>query len=204
MKPRIFLLLTVILFSSLIVRGEKVYDGFSGGMLVHTGYLFGQDNRNPYSMQGATFGIGGAMRVHLVRHLRIGAEGYVSSMPSSCTDRRGTLQSGSYLRAGWGGLLADAYWQCGKAWPYIGTTIGGGVNRGLYVVKGSENDYDMEEQSMFRKQSYAWVCPFVGCDYVLTQSVHLTFRVDWLLAIHKDTLIMPTGPRLYLGFMFCH
>ena len=45
--------------------------------MVHTGYLFGKDKLSPLDkeLQGATFGIGGAVRVHLWKHLRIGSEG---------------------------------------------------------------------------------------------------------------------------------
>ena len=66
------------------IAKNKVYQGFSGGMMLHTGYQFGQDRHAPVaagrstSPQGATFGIGGALRVHLWQHLRTGFEGYVS------------------------------------------------------------------------------------------------------------------------------
>ena len=32
----------------------------------------------------------------------------------------------------------------------------------------------------------------------------ITFRLDWMLAIHKNELLLPTGPRIYFGFMFTH
>ena len=45
--------------------------------------------------------IGGVIRLHLGDHFRIGSEGYVSTL-----SQRG---NGSYLKYGWGGLLADYY-----------------------------------------------------------------------------------------------
>ena len=169
------------------IERNSVYQGFSGGMMLHTGYLFGLDSNAPKtadgrlcSPQGALFGVGGALRVHLWKHLRTGFEGFVSTMPSSTTDCKDVLQKGSYVRLGCGGVLADFCWRLDKAWPFIGGVIGGGSMKGLYIT------------------------PYVGCDYCLTRKVHITFRLDWMLAIHHSELCMPTGPRLYFGFMFCH
>lgn len=189
----------------------KVFQGCSGGMMLHTGYLFGQAPNAPhdatgvpYSPQGATFGIGGAMRVHLFNHLRIGGEGFVSTMNSTTTDCRQHLQSGSYIRTGWGGLCMDACWRKEKVWPYIGGTIGGGAMRALYLMEGDEKDWQEEQHAVFHKQPFFCVDPYIGLDWCMKKKVHMTFRLDWLLAIHQQALVMPTGPRLYIGFMFCH
>ncbi len=183
---------------------NRIFHGFSGGMMLHTGYLFGENVQAPCNPQGATFGIGGALRVHLWNHLRVGSEGYMSSMPSSATDCHDVLQKGSYMRYGWGGVLADAYWRTPKAWPYIGATVGGGSVKSLYIVEGDQSDWQQEAKTVFNKRAFGFVSPFVGCDYLLTERVHLTFKVDWLLAFNGDGLVMPTGFRAYFGFMFCH
>ena len=190
---------------------NKVYQGFSGGMMLHTGYLFGRDKNAPVttdgqstSPQGALFGIGGALRVHLWKHLRTGFEGFVSTMPSTTTDCRDVLKPGSYVRVGCGGILADCCWRLEKVWPYIGATIGGGSMKGLYILDGDQNSWIKDANSTFHKQSFFYVTPYVGCYYCLTQKVHITFRLDWMLSIHHNELIMPTGPRLYFGFMFTH
>lgn len=118
---KILLFFLLVSVTSLWARTDstKVYQGFSGGMMVHAGYLFGQDKNAPRdnqgvlcSPQGATFGLGGALRVHLFKHLRVGGEGFVSTMNSATTDCRQRLQSGSYIRTGWGGVLA----RCLFAW----------------------------------------------------------------------------------------
>lgn len=190
---------------------NKVYQGFSGGMMLHAGYLFGQDPHAPAtpagrstSPQGAAFGIGGALRVHLWQHLRTGFEGFVSTMPSTTTDCRNILQPGSYVRVGCGGVLADCCWRMDKAWPFIGGALGGGAMRGLYILDGDQYSWTPDANSTFHKQAFFYVTPYVGCDYCLTPKVHLTFRLDWMLAFHKGDIALPTGPRLYFGFMFCH
>ncbi len=195
---------TPILAQEEAPQKQKIFNGYSGGMMFHLGYLFGKDKAIPHNPQGLTYGIGGALRVNLWKHLRVGGEGYVSTMPSSATDQHHILKSGSYIRNGWGGLLVDAHWRYKKFWPYIGGTIGGGSKRTLFVCDGNFNDWQPEHKSTVNKQSYFILSPFVGFDYLLTQRIHLTFKVDYVLAFHKNNLVTPTGPRLYFGILFCH
>lgn len=221
------IIVSILLLSplSLMARNDstRVYQGFSGGMLLHTGYLFGKDGRAPSNAEGvlcspagATFGIGGTMRVHLWKLLRVGCEGFVSSMPSSTTDCRDALQRGSYIRSGWGGINMDACWRDlppvakTQLWPYIGASLGGGATHSFYLLEGSQYDWAEEQHSVIHKQSFLYVDPYIGFDVCVSRKMHLTFRIDWLLALNTraqsaaEVLQLPTGPRLYLGFMFCH
>ena len=91
------------------LKNEKVrvFQGCSGGMMVHAGYLFGQPagailpTGEQISMQGLTYGLGGSMRVNLMKHLRIGCEGFSSNVKSGRTEKkRGrTAVAGSTLGA---------------------------------------------------------------------------------------------------------
>ena len=206
---RTWLALCILLLSA--PAWSQVYQGFSGGMMVHAGYLFGIDKAAPvapdgrsYSAQGAIWGIGGSLRVNLWKHLRVGFEGSVSTMPSGGMINKDMLQSGSYTRIGCGGINADACWRLEKVWPYIGASMGGGAMRSLYMLDGDERTWDKQTDTYFHRQGFFYVTPYLGCDYCLTPRVHLTFRFDWMLAIHQNTLLQPTGPRVYIGFMFCH
>lgn len=208
------ILLLCLLLTNSVFAGEsqsKVCQGFSGGMMGHASYLFGVNPEAPKtpegvlcSLQGGSFGLGGALRVHLWKHLRVGGEGFVSTMNSGATNMKHILQEGSYIRTGWGGLIVDACWRKEKVWPYIGGSIGGGAMRSLYVLEGSQDDWVAEEVAWLHKTSFFYVNPYVGVDWCMTQKVHMTFRADWLLALNKGDLVMPTGPRLLIGFMFCH
>ena len=212
MKKIVVLLLSIITCIEVSSNDStKVFQGYSGGMMLHTGYLFGQDKNAPIaadgrscSPQGAIWGLGGSIRVHLWKYLRTGFEGGVSNMNSGWTDCNEILQKGSYVRMGYGGVLADACWRLEKIWPYIGGTIGGGTIKGLYILEGNQEDWIEETHSVFHKNSFFYVTPYVGFDYCMTKRIHLTFRFDWMLAFHKNELVMPTGPRLYFGFMFTH
>lgn len=207
------LILVLFLSSHIFATSDStaIFQGYSGGMLVHCGYLFGHNadaplltTSVPISPQGATFGVGGSLRVNLMRHLRVGFEGFVSTMNSSMTDMHQDLQSGSYIRTGWGGLIADACWRLEKIWPYIGASIGGGAMNSLFVVEGNQMDWQPEETIYLHKQEFLYVAPYVGCDWCMTPRVHITLRMDWMLAMCNNQLLLPTGPRLYIGFMFCH
>ena len=190
---------------------SRVYQGFSGGMLLHTGYLFGIDGAAPvaddgrsYSPQGGVFGIGGCARVHLWKYLRVGFEGFVSTMYQGMMDNRELLRPGSYVRTGCGGVMADACWRLPKVWPYVGASLGGGAMRSLYMLDGDQDSWARQSDTYFHKQGFFYVAPYVGCDYAMSKKMHLTFRLDWMLAISHRELAKPSGPRLYVGFIFVH
>ena len=117
---------------TITTKKEKIpiFQGYSGGMMLHAGYLFGKNpaavlpTGESISPQGMTTGIGGSLRINLWKHLRVGCEGYVSTMKYGATDMKNVLQSGSYVRTGSGGLIADACWRMEKVWPYIGAAVG--------------------------------------------------------------------------------
>ncbi len=107
----LFLFLVFAASAQESTRSKFAYAGFSGGMMIHTGYLYG-GSISPATdagcnclydrkIAGAPFGIGGAARVHFGEHLRIGTEGYVSTL------NYGGKGNDSFARLGWGGVLAD-------------------------------------------------------------------------------------------------
>ncbi len=198
---RILLIFAMIVLScgASIAQERSLIKGFSGGMMIHSGYQTGCDNPFGYNMQGATLGIGGVARLHLTDHFRTGFEGYVSTL-----GLKRNIEKGSHNKIFWTGLLADWYWQKGKYFPYLGITIGGGMETSYLMFDGSSKDWQTEGDAVFRKAGFVAVDPFVGCDIALSDAVRLTFKMDWLLAIRKDGLNKPYGPRLYVGFIFAH
>lgn len=211
MRQRLFFLL--LLFSTTLLaknNSTAIFQGYSGGMMVHAGGLFGENpnatlpSGESISSQGLTYGIGGSLRINLKKHLRVGCEGFVSTMNSNFTNKHNVLQPGSYIRTGWGGLLADACWRGEKVWPYIGGSIGGGAMHSLMVVDGNQDDWTPENYTILNKQSFFYIGPYAGIDVCLTKRIHFTFRLDWMMAFAQKSILLPTGPRLYVGFMFCH
>lgn len=177
--------------------GEKKYKfGYDGGMMLHTGLLTGQIREIGYQAQGMPTGIGGAIKFHIGKYFRVGTEGYVSTMKQ--------MKNGSTIKFGWGGILADVRFATRILMPYIGATIGGGARTSTLMFEGSNKDWVEEESVIFHKQPFLAIAPFVGTDFIVTPKFHLTLKFDYLCPISGGTLLMPTGPRLYFGFLMFH
>lgn len=180
------------------------YRGFIGGMMIHTGYVSSRDftvtslsgNMHEFNASGAPFGLGGAARFMFGKHLRIGAEGYVSTL--------GYGENGSHAKTGWGGILADCAWDLGKIRLFAGGTAGGGSQANLTIISPLGDDYIAEELVSYRKYSFAALVPFIGMEYALNGRISLVAKVDWMLNLSGCQDDFVSGPRLYLGFMFGH
>ena len=195
MKQIILTSICLLVFLSASAQEKKVLRGFDGGMMVHTGFLTGNLNAIDYTAKGAPMGIGGVIRLHLGDHFRIGSEGYVSTL-----SQRG---DGSYLKYGWGGLLADFYTVLGRFQPYGGITLGGGAMTTLLMMKEPVSAWAPIDGTRYHKQGFMAIDPFIGCDFIVSGPMHLTLKLDYLCAISKSELL-PNGPRIYFGFLFYH
>jgi hypothetical protein len=195
MKQMILTAICLLVFLSASAQEKKVLRGFDGGMMVHTGFLTGNLNAIDYTAKGAPMGIGGVIRLHLGDHFRIGSEGYVSTL-----SQRG---NGSYLKYGWGGLLADFYTVLGRFQPYGGITLGGGAMTTLLMMKEPVSAWAPIDGTRYHKQGFMAIDPFIGCDFIVSGPMHLTLKLDYLCAISKSELL-PNGPRIYFGFLFYH
>ena len=203
---------------------NSVFTGFTGGMMIHGGYLFTDDPRKLFSNSGLgdeayvnslpkhgfTFGLGGALRMHLKDKIHLGAEGFVSTLP--------LMGTGSSIRTGWGGVLCDVYTNWGKVRPMIGITLGGGSMRRLYVPGQTDKVNYAVSDSIYYNASYTqtpffFMDPYVGLEVALKAHTALLIRVDYMLPFGKQSskltdnvkwsnFMSPTGPRLYVGFMF--
>ena len=178
-------------------KGKMAYSGFSGGMLLHLGYVqsknFTFSNGQTMQLKGLVFGLGGQARVHFGKYFRIGGEGYFSEHK---------YKNGSYARIGWGGVLADCAFQIGKFAPFVGGTFGGGSQQNLTNFSEPKNDYILDETS-YRKYGFMCVVPFVGVEYGLSKRIHLVFKADYMFNVSNRQADFITGPRFYLGFTFC-
>lgn len=195
---------------------RSVFTGCSGGMMLHVGYLYAPDAGSLFgntafnSMAdmprgGITFGIGGAAKVHFLDRIHLGGEGFVSTMP--------LLGNDSQVRTGWGGLVFDYYWTRDRFRPFLGFTLGGGSMRRMYdgttTQAPASTDNSLTHNAYFRKTMFLFVGPYVGFEYALTQRVAVVCRLDYVVPFgrnltEKYTYMAPSGPRLYVGFMFGH
>jgi len=208
---------------------HHVFTGFSGGMMLHGGYLFSDSPEKVFSntglgsedyvkglpQSGFCYGLGGSLRAHLVNHVHLGAEGFVSTMP--------IMRTGSNIRTGWGGVLCDGYMNLGKFRPLLGLTIGGGSMKRLFVPDQDKNVYyytapdSTRYNASYTKTPFFFIDPYIGFEVDLNAHMALMIRIDYMLPFGKsqselvesikasnwkNTLMTPTGPRLYVGIMF--
>lgn len=203
---------------------SEVFTGFSGGMMVHGGYLFSDSPDKLFSSTGLgnpdyvkglpndgfCFGLGGALRCHLIDHIHLGAEGFVSTMP--------LMKTGSNIRVGWGGACCDFYTNWGKTRPMIGLTVGGGAMRRLYVPQQDAGvDHATTDSTYYNasfvKTPFFFLDPYVGLEIGLSNHMALLIRIDYMLPfgttssrltdnVKWSNFMTPSGPRLYVGVMF--
>ena len=198
----VLFLLTFFLPMMAFAKGDSVWGNdsvvskYDGGMMLHAGFLSGEIVPIDFDVHGVTIGIGGSIKFHFGKHLRLGTEGYVSTMH--------TLSNGSFIKFGWGGLLADSRFYQGRFMPYFGVTVGGGSRTCLLMFDGNNSDWVNENEAVFNKQQFFAVAPFVGTDFVVTPKFHLTVKIDWLNALSNKVFVMPDGPRFYFGFLMYH
>lgn len=191
----------VILFAQVVgLRAEekKFIKGFSGGMMVHAGYVAGSDypGVHPIEISDLTYGVGGVAKLHLTKHFRAGFEGYFSNAPMN----KG-VESGSYNKMFWVGGLVDWYWKLDKFNPYVGVSVGGGTETAHYILDGDKHDW-LPDIAVYHKQPFFALDPFVGVEYAVGGALHLTMKADWLVAVNSDGFNRPHGPRLYFGVIF--
>lgn len=181
-------------------KGKLAYRGFSGGMMVHSGWVSAGSVTvglaQPQRVSGLPMGIGGALKVRFGDHLRVGTEGYTSAL--------GYGDWGSSLSIGWGGLLVDWCWQMGRFMPYVGATVGGGVVENLTLTSEPQMDFLPEESISYRKYGAGLLVPFVGVEYGITERMSLTFKADYMFSLSPNVSDFPSGVRCYVGFMFNH
>ena len=204
---------------------SQIFTGFSGGMMLHAGYMFSQSPDQVFSntglgspdyikglpKDGFCVGLGGTLRLHLINHIHLGAEGGVSTMP--------LMKTGSNVRTGWGGAICDFYTDWGKTRPLIGLAVGGGTMKRLFVPEQSDGQSapvtteGTNYNSSYVKTPFFYMDPYIGLEIGLMTHMSLLIRIDYMLPfgttsssltknVQWSNFMTPSGPRLYVGLMF--
>ena len=190
-------------------RHPMAYNGYQGGMMFNVGYVqsrefqFQDNNGLPLGesnrLSGASMGLGGALRVGFGKYLRVGIEGYVSTLKYQ--------PKGSSAKIGWGGLLLDSHWHIKKFTIFTGGVIGGGSYTHIAMIdkceNTPENDYVVENQYVsYRHYPFLAIVPFVGMEYSLTKRISVVAKIDYMLNATNWADDYAAGPRFFVGFMF--
>jgi hypothetical protein len=191
-------------------RRSMAYSGYQGGMMFNVGYVESRDFQfqnnsglplgEPSRLSGASMGLGGALRVGFGKYLRVGIEGYVSTLKYQ--------PQGSSAKIGWGGLLLDSHWHIKKFTIFTGGVIGGGSYTHITMIdkmgaNSVENDYIVENQYVsYRHYPFLAIVPFVGMEYSLTKRISMVAKIDYMLNVTNWADDYAAGPRFFIGFMF--
>ena len=71
----------------------------------------------------------------------------------------------------------------------------------LLMMENPSSDWAPIDDTIYNKQGFMAIDPFIGCDFVLSGPMHLTLKLDYLCGLSKSKLL-PHGPRIYFGFLF--
>jgi hypothetical protein len=180
--------------------GEKKisFQGYSGGMMLHSGYLSAGKITIPDAQiktQGVPWGIGGILHFHFGKHLRIGGEGYSSNLHYG--------KNSSFFSLGWGGFLMDCQWKINRFTVFCGGTIGGGGVKHVAAVT-HVLAHSTEINAIYRKYAVMLIAPFVGMEYAITNKVSLILKADCLVNLTQRESDFPIGVRIYAGIIFHH
>ena len=191
-------------------RRSMAYSGYQGGMMFNVGYVESRDFQFQNNsglplgelgrLSGASMGLGGALRVGFGKYLRVGIEGYVSTLKYQ--------PQGSSAKIGWGGLLLDSHWHIKKFTIFTGGVIGGGSYTHITMIdkmgaNSIENDYIVENQYVsYRHYPFLAIVPFVGMEYSLTKRISMVAKIDYMLNVTNWADDYAAGPRFFIGFMF--
>jgi hypothetical protein len=63
-------------------------------------------------------------------------------------------------------------------------------------------DFVAESNATYREYSFMALAPMVGIEYALSEKIHLTFKMDYVINLSNPQDDFPSGPRFFLGFMF--
>lgn len=197
----------------------RVFSGFSIGILGNLGYAFAKSpdelyrnasmTDNPmtegFSKQSITLGAGLMGRIHLLNHLHVGAEAYMSNMP--------LMSTGSGIRHLYAGGLIDGYVTAGKVGFFLGTGIGGGKIRRTFVPDKQDDSgipdpqTGVEYNASFTTTPFFYLDPYLGIEVHFGAMLGMIIKLDYLLPfgssknVNWSTFINPTGPKLHVGVL---
>ena len=198
-KTVLTILCSICIFSATAQILE--FKGYTGGMFIHSGQIksdaFETTNSlgetSTHRIKNLTFGLGGKLAFQFGNYLRIGLEGYNSSV------NYGEFRSSYSI--GWGGLLAEYFYETKLASYFLGATFGGGGIVNTVVTEPQTFNFQTSE-ILRRRYNTGIIAPYYGAEIKLTQKLRLVYKGDYLFPMTNKQQDWGRGFRWYLGINF--
>ena len=193
------LLLTLATLSASAERLQ--FKGYTGGMFVHSGYIWSHSFEvtnslgeiSKHQVKGLTFGLGGKLAFQFGKHLRIGTEGYNSTVTYG--------PHKSTYSVGWGGLLAEYFHEARFASYFVGTTFGGGRVENLIITEPQTLSFHTSE-IVRRKYSTGIIAPYYGAEIKLSNKLRFVYKACYMFSMTNKQDDWGRGFRWYIGINF--
>ena len=78
------------------------------------------------------------------------------------------------MQAPFAGILTDYTWTWGSFAPHLEITLSGGNTTDFLMIEGSGKDRQPKDKAYFHKSPFVAIAPFIGCDYIVSEKLHLT------------------------------
>ncbi len=201
------LALSAFLFIPILVCAQKFkYQGYSGGMMVHTGHVKSKEfiisslggEQNTHQIKGMPTGIGGVVKLHFgteLNQLRLGSGGYATNVKY---EPGHSYASNSFI------YFETEYARCFRRFNLIsGLDIGGGSVANHLISEANVEDFVEDSGFAYRESSYAAIHAYVGVELKVTERINLLIKTDYPLVLSSQP-DYAQGPRIYIGFLFGH
>ncbi len=209
MCRKIVLFFCLVFFISIQLKAEVgtcfKYNGYLGGMMIHSGYLASDefdifDSNNQIvgrkKIEACPVGIGGVFKVFIAENFRIGFDGGITMLKLD--------DYGSSSSIGFGGILVGANLNIKNFLPFFETAFHFGTLKNIILLESSKDDFIVEKNVLIKNTHYHSLVPSIGLEYGVSKKIRLLLKSDYIIPLSKKDADFVTGVRIYLGVLFTH
>ena len=209
MCRKIVLFLSLVFFVSAQLKAEVgtsfKYNGYLGGMMVHSGYLASDefdifDSNNQIverkKIEACPVGIGGVFKVFIGENFRMGFDGGITMLKLD--------DYGSSSTIGFGGILVGANLNFKKFSPFFETALHFGTLKNTILLDSPKDDFIVEKNVLIKNTKYRSLVPSIGLEYGASEKIRLLLKSDYIIPLSEKDADFVTGVRIYLGILFTH
>lgn len=209
MYRKVILFLCLVFFISTQLKAEVrtsfKYNGYLGGMMIHSGYLASDefdifDSNNQIverkKIEAYPVGIGGVFKAFIGENFRVGFDGGITMLKLD--------DYGSFSSIGFSGVLVGANLNFKKFFPFFETAFQFSTQKNVILLDSPKDDFIVEKNVLIKNTRYCSLVPSIGLEYGASEKIRLLLKSDYTIPLSKKDADFVTGVRIYLGVLFTH